>query len=416
MGFDVMSGTRLGRSWRESSGDRSELMDGMLDLMGEVVGNEQDSRQQTRDDACGVGAVALARAPWHVGELAGGGAQQRGDVVGKDLGGDVHEQGLLRQTRGAFQMQAVLEALEGFLDAPTLVVKVGEDLRREGAVVEVGGEHAHETIGGDLADQAHARCCVRALEVGGIASAGTIEIDPLLLGATGHEAACGRPAAGVVAAHREADATSVQEGDEPGGRVAAIENEHIIRSQAIQGFEQHLALADLGAVHAGVQGQFGPGQVQREQPLIAPRGRAAQRVAAAHGRSENRCVGGHDPKAAPQRNHPRRAFDEPVIEGTQRVGAQPITCAGEGAIRGHAFWSGLVAQVGEELIQASLMRQVALTQQRRDQGRQRQLAPPGERALRIGPTRRLGELDRVDVVAQIPKDVLDIFGSVLDSY
>lgn len=60
MGFDVMGRARLGWSRRESLSDRSELGDGTLDQMDEVVSTEQDSQQQAGDDAGSVGPVALA--------------------------------------------------------------------------------------------------------------------------------------------------------------------------------------------------------------------------------------------------------------------------------------------------------------------------------------------------------------------
>ena len=393
-----------GWSRNEALRDGGELSDDVMDETSEINGGEQHAGQDLGHECCCVGAVALARPGGQVGVFAGGGAQEGGDVVGQDLGGYVHEQGLLGQARDAFQVQPVLDAFEGFLDAPALVIEVAEDLGREVALVEIGGQHAHEPAGGCLAHQTHAGSCVGAAEVGHVACAGAVEFDPLLLRAAGHESAGGEPPAGVVTAHDEADAALDEQCDQPCGRGSAVEHQHIVGTQAVEGFEQHLALADLGAVHAGVQSQFGTGQIQREQALITSRGRAAWRMAAAYRRCENRGISGHDAQTAPQRDHGRRALDEPVIEIGQRVGSQPSTCAGEGAIRGHALGGGLVGQAAEEVVQAGLLRLVALAQQGRDQGRQGQLAPPGERTLGIRPSRGCSELGRVNVIAQIAQD------------
>ena len=261
---------------------------------------------------------------------------------------------------------------------------------------------------GDVCRTRRTRRAIGTAEVGHVAGAGAVAPDPLLLACAGHEAAAGDPAAGVVAAHDETDAARIEDGDQPGCRVAAVEHQHVVGAQALQCLEQHLALADLRAVHAGVQGQLRPGQMPREQALIAARGSAAQGMTAAHGGREKRRVGDHRPQAAPQRGHRRRALDEPVVEAAERIVAQAVACTGEGAIRGHALGRGLIMKVGEEVVQTGLLRLVARARQRRDQGRQPPLAPPGERALGIVSSRGRGKLSRVDGVAQAPKDMLDI--------
>ena len=75
-------------------------------------------------DAGGVGAIALARTRKQAGMIGCGGAHQRGDVVGQNLGRHVDDQGRLRQPRDGFEVQHVLDQLEGFLDSPTLVIQV----------------------------------------------------------------------------------------------------------------------------------------------------------------------------------------------------------------------------------------------------------------------------------------------------
>lgn len=389
MRFDVMSWTRSGATRHEALRGRGEQRECVPDLEREVVGDEQHAREQPGQEAGGVGAIALARTRRQVGLVAGGQAQHRGDVVGQDLGGDIDEQGLLGQARDAFQVKAMLEPLEGFLDAPALVIEVAEDIGREVALVEVGGQHTHEAAGGSLADQAHAWRRARASEVGRVARAGAAEIDPLLLRPRGQEPALGGPAAGVVAAHTEANASGVQDGDQPRSRVAAVEHEHVVGTQAIQGLEQHLPLADLGAMHAGMHGQFRAGKVQGEQALISARRGAVQPMAGPHRRRQERGVGGDHAQPLPRGNHPRgpHALHESVVDGAQHIGAQAITRSGERTIRRYALRQRTVSEVGEEVVQPRLLRLVALAQHGGDQGRQRQLASPGEGVGRVLATR-----------------------------
>ena len=89
-----------------------------------------------------VGAIALARVRRQIGLLGGGQANQRGDVVGQDLGGHVDEHGLLRQARDGFELEPLLEPFERLLNAPALVIEICEQLWRECLTVQVGGQRA----------------------------------------------------------------------------------------------------------------------------------------------------------------------------------------------------------------------------------------------------------------------------------
>jgi hypothetical protein len=59
----------------------------------------------------------------------------------------INDQSLLAQPRNGIQVHAVLESLEGFFDTPALVVKVSEQFVREGAGIQVRGQHPHLPIG-----------------------------------------------------------------------------------------------------------------------------------------------------------------------------------------------------------------------------------------------------------------------------
>ena len=74
------------------------------------------------------------------------------------------------------------------------------------------------------------------------------------------------PAAVVVTTHDEADAARGGQANQPGRRIAAVEHENVVRTGQIKGFAEHAALAQQGAVYAGVQGQFIAGCVF--QPIV----------------------------------------------------------------------------------------------------------------------------------------------------
>ena len=76
-----------------------------------------------------------------------GSAHQGGDVVGQHLGRHVDDQGLLRQPGDGFEFEALLEAFECLLDAPSLVVEVADERGREVLGVQVGGEQAQLAVG-----------------------------------------------------------------------------------------------------------------------------------------------------------------------------------------------------------------------------------------------------------------------------
>lgn len=95
---------------------------------------------------------------------------QRLQVVADDLRGEVLQRRLLGQAGDVFEVEAVLEALEGLLDPPALVVKVAELGVRVGLRVEqIGHQHAHLAGVGDMAYQPHRLRRRRALVIVGVA-------------------------------------------------------------------------------------------------------------------------------------------------------------------------------------------------------------------------------------------------------
>ena len=120
----MTKGTRPGAARDVSLRVGAKGMDGMVDGRTDVAHEQNQAWQERLHEAGGVGAIALARIRRQAGMIGCGGAHQRGDVVGQNLGRHVDDQGLLRQPRDGFDVQPVLDTLEGFLDSPALVTQV----------------------------------------------------------------------------------------------------------------------------------------------------------------------------------------------------------------------------------------------------------------------------------------------------
>lgn len=113
-------------------------------------------------------------------------------IVANDFGGDVLDDGLLRQAGNVFQVEPVLEPLERLLDAPALVVQLGKATGGIALLVEeVRHQHALFALGRDGAYQAHALGFARAFIVERVALARRRQRDDALevfkqLGENGH--------------------------------------------------------------------------------------------------------------------------------------------------------------------------------------------------------------------------------------
>lgn len=128
-------------------------------------------------------------------------AEQSVQVAGQHFGGDVNDTGLLAQAADAFNLQAVLEAFEGFFDAPALVVQLPKNLSRKRPCIQVSEQHAHFAAGADPTHQSHARGLANELVITGIFNAGNVQGDQHLAGTAAQELAHCLEAKVTVAAH-----------------------------------------------------------------------------------------------------------------------------------------------------------------------------------------------------------------------
>jgi hypothetical protein len=76
-----------------------------------------------------------------------------------------------------------------------------------------------------------------------------------------HELAQAAPgAAGGIAADDELQASLAEQVDQPGGRVATVEQQHVGGREFVQRIGQHGAFGLAGRVHGGMQREFGARQ------------------------------------------------------------------------------------------------------------------------------------------------------------
>ena len=362
------------------------------DEVTDLFGERQQPWSHALQDGQRVGQIA-GSVRRRVDGFVRGARQQRCQVVGQDLGRDVDHQRVLAEPGDRLQVKAVFQAFERFLDTPALVVQTAEAMRRGLRGGEVGHQHPRLAVWRGLSDHADAGCLRRALPVGGVAGGRCAEGDVGLGRAALDEPTQGLPAAAAgVAAHDEADAALLEQIDEPGRGVAAIEQQHIAGAELVQGVGEHRTLGFGGGADLGVQREFGTRQVQREQTLIGIRQTSGAR-ASADGRHQHRGVGSHQTKTLPARQKPGSfgTSQKVVVQRGDRWHVQVRARLGEGSVADATHRQRIGAQGAEDAVQERLLGGAAHAQQRRHQRGQRQCAAAGEGAWVAGMTRKLRE-------------------------
>jgi hypothetical protein len=122
--------------------------------LGDLLAKQQ-RRQQRLQGGVLIGTVDPNQFG-QVGAVAGALGGQSLQVIKQHFGSDILKDRLLRQVRDVFQIEAMLEPLERFFDTPALVIELAERASRETHNIEqVGHQHAHLTIGRNVAHQSH---------------------------------------------------------------------------------------------------------------------------------------------------------------------------------------------------------------------------------------------------------------------
>ena len=151
-------------------GDESlKIEDDLGEEFGDDAGSEaQAAGEHARQEAAQMResqrAIDAPRRFWLdevLGRQIGG---QRIEVVADHFGADVLTCREPGQAGRMLKRQAMLESLEGFLDAPAAVIEIGEGRRRiTVGIKQRSHQHAHLAGRRHLADQAYRRCVPGAL-------------------------------------------------------------------------------------------------------------------------------------------------------------------------------------------------------------------------------------------------------------
>ena len=210
---------------------------------------EQASGEDGTQGADGVGAIVDAR--WVVGpvirQVLGG--QQAAEVVGQYLGVEVLLQGQVVEAGNCFEVETMLEALEGFLDAPATVIEVAEVAQREAlGIQERGQQHVHLAVGSGLANQPCLRGSPLDLIEPALVRGWLCQGDHGLVLA-GTQKALHHAPVGAVDAHAEVDSALDQQRCQPDRGIATIQHEQIPpRLQQVQCLEHPLLIIAIFVV------------------------------------------------------------------------------------------------------------------------------------------------------------------------
>jgi hypothetical protein len=336
---------------------------------------QQTSGQDRLERARGIGAI---------GSLCGGCLVDRQrrrcehalQVVGEDLGSEVLLERQVRQAGGRFQSQSVLDAFEGFLHAPALMIERAE-LRRGIAlgIEQRGHQDAHVSSGRPVTDQAHARRCAVDLIGGRIGGAGCCESHEGFAMAAAQELPNAVPSGGI---HTHAEvAPGLAQGRGHGvAWQAAIEHEQVVvRLHRVERLEQHLPFGTIGQMQAGMQGQLRAGKEQSEGVVVR-----AQMGAGTGGHLQARTIGSDHAQTVPAMriNQRLRKAEQMIVRLRERHPGKAHAGFAEGLRADAARADGLSIDLGKQTIEFGLDRSAHAADHHRQQAWQGQFALAGE--------------------------------------
>jgi hypothetical protein len=167
------------------------------------------------------------------------------EVVAEDFCAEVLLCGQPGHARQMFQGQTVLDPFEGFLNSPPGVIERPEFGGGVGVEVEERGDEDAHLVAEHLANEAHLARRGGNFVIQRILFAGGWQGDDLL-GQAGSAECLNGAEIEAVRAHAEMESSLQQGGEEPVGRVTAVEHQEVIVAEFVEVFEEHLALADVG--------------------------------------------------------------------------------------------------------------------------------------------------------------------------
>ena len=310
------------------------------------------------------------------GVVGAAAAEQCAQVVGQDLGGEVLLQGEVVQPRRGLEAQTMLDALEGLLDAPALVIERAELRGRIRLGIEqVGHQDADLAVRSDVADQAHGGGGAGQIERAGIACGGRRQCDHALGLVRASEVGDATPAAGIDA-QTEGHAVLRQRRCHGVADVTSVEHEQILRRiECVERLEQHLPLRAVGRMQTGVQREFGARQKQGKRVVVR---RQCGRLACRH--TQARRISRHHAAAIPAcRLYVRARQVQQVRTGQfEQPARKPLAGLAEGLCADLADPPGHRMQATEKGVEFGLNARAHARDHHGRQARQGELAIAGE--------------------------------------
>ena len=317
------------------------------------------------------------------GQIGGQGIE----VVADHLRPDILACSQPSQAGSMLQTQAMLEALEGLLNAPAPVIKVGKGRRGIVRGIEQGShEYTDLSLRRYLTDQADRRRLANARIIDGVLAIRRGQYRHGFFLAGSHELGDGRKGRRRVAAHAERNAPLEQDGDQPATGITAIKHQHVLAAQAVKALEQHLPFADQRAVQDQRIEQLDAWTKQAKQGGLVD---TALSLAVEQGQANLGGIGGQHPQPQPERLsrndlvHQTKQFG---IERIEDIGKQMAARLRESTGGDHATQAGSPRQQGKKGIKFDLNRTPYAGKQEGDQVGKGQIALASE-MLRLTPSR-----------------------------
>lgn len=207
----------------------------------------------------------------------------------------------------------MLVSFEGFFDSPALVIEAAERRCRPLLVIDIGGEIADLAVGRDLVRQAKPARLSATNRIARIVGTRRVQLHCTVARGRATKGFGGALAAVVAAAHDEAYAMGVDQGDQPCRWIVAVRHQHAVDSELVECLYEHAVHPDACAVHAALQRRSRPRQVQHEQALVGFGCRALEM-----GRLQYRPISGCHAQPAPARG-PGRLIDATNNQILERV-------------------------------------------------------------------------------------------------
>jgi hypothetical protein len=257
------------------------------------------------------------------------------------------------------------------------VIEAGKVCRRiRGVIQQRGHDDMDLGVRRHHANQAHRGGGGRALIVGGIARRRTRQCHDLLWQARGEEGTHGLETVRAIAADAERNAACRQCADQPAGRKAAIEQQKIVRTQHLDGLEQHLTFIAYRFMQSKIEKQLAAGQKQAERHALDD----GPHLVDYHRQAHLAAIGRHQAQAAPARQGQilLNQRHQALVDIDEYQGTDLVTRLRERLSRNDPDRIGAVSEIGEEAVEFGLDGALQAGQQEGEHGGERQRPLAGE--------------------------------------